>query len=443
MNKLEYFTRCMLAECYRSKGWVISAFSVVISPPVTSKQFLSDAERRAFLYQLRRDQSGLPYYIDPDSGDNVYIDDGIPNEPVFKFGDTVKLTAGTCVNLDKDTETTYGAWLFNCIMLVYPFGNKIPYSANGYTIKQLESQIEKRLADEPNGEVTSTETNPHKQPIYVSEYIKFNEAAGSLTGFTQLCVPSATPMTLSVDPAILKRRDELFEQYKDQLNDPSVQARISEELTRMDRESMAKDPDRGFYYRDKSFDVVRKKLFLFNGSESGLDGPTPFVKRSLNDGVIAEDLPGLADAQRAGSFNRGAQTELGGMAVKFNMRMFQNCQVVTGDCGSALGKPQRITKENFDDFVGRYHLVRGKVVAITEADQTLIGTEIELRSPIFCHTPGTNFCSICVGDKIASTPDSISTYAASVGSTFLYAFMKAFHGKALKTAKYNFTQRLT
>ncbi len=443
MNKFEYFTRCMAAECYRSKAWVISAFSVVISQPAVNKQFLSDVERRVFQYQLRRNEAGLPYFIDPDTNSEVVIDDGNADEPVFQFRDTITLPAGTCINLDQDIETTYGAWLFNNILLVYPFGNKIPYAANGYTIKDLETLIEKRLADDPADGTTTTESDPRKQPIYVSEYIRFNEAAGSLTGFTQLCVPAATPMTLTIDPAILKRRDELFAQYKDQLHDPAIQARISEELTQMDRASFEKDPDRGFYYRDKSFSVTRKKLFLFNGSEMGFTGAGKFITSSLNEGINPEDIPDLASGQRYSSFSRGANTALGGVAVKYNLRMFQNVLITPGDCGARLCKPQRLTKSNFDDFVGRYHQVNGKTLPITAADTALIGSEIELRTPLFCHAEHGNFCSICAGDQLASTPDAISTYAASIGSVMMLVSMKKMHGTALKLTKYDYKFRLT
>lgn len=443
MTKFEYFLMCMGKDAYRSKAWVISAFSVTVGEGPAGKLFLSEMEREVDSLRIRRDAYGMAYFHDLTTGAAVYIEGVGANEPAFTFKEPVSLTPACAINIQGPVESTYGAWLFNNILIVYPFGRKIPFSANGYTIRELEKLVEKRLADDlPPGEEEPS-GDPLTLPIYVYEYIRYNEAAGSLTGFTQLCVPAATPYTLSIDPAILVRRDELLLQFKDQLHDPVVQARISGELIKMDREWIAKDPDRGFYYRDKSFEVVRKKLFLFQGSETGFDIAGTFIPHSLDEGVRIESIPDLANVQRNGSFSRGAQTALGGEATKFNLRMFQNSQVVPGDCGSRLGKPVAVREANFPHLIGSYLLLMDGVSVIKESDRAaLVGHSIEIRSPMFCRSPESNVCSVCVGDRIASTPDAIATYAADIGSIFMASMMSKMHGKALKTANYDFRSSL-
>lgn len=439
MHKFDYFLLCMGKEAYRSKGWVISAFSVTVGDGPAGKLFLSEVEREIDQLRVRRDAFGRAYFLDLTSGAAVFIEGVLPNEPAFQFKEAVTLTPECAVNLKTTVESTYGAWLFNNILIVYPFGQKIPFSTNGYTISELEKMVEQRLTDNPPAGQEEPTGDPLTLPIYVYEYIRYNEAAGSLTGFTQLCVPAATPFTLSIDPAILVRRDELLEQFKDQLHDPVIQARISAELIELDRAWIAKDPDRGFYFRDKSFEVVRKKLFLFQGSETGFDVAGKFIPQSLDEGVQIESIPDLANVQRNGSFSRGAQTALGGEATKFNLRMFQNSQVVPGDCGSRLGKPVTVTKANFPHMVGSYLLTTDGSTVIAETDAAaLIGRDVELRSPMFCRSPESNVCSVCVGDRIASTPDAIATYAADIGSIFMASMMSKMHGKALKTANYDF-----
>lgn len=447
MTKFDYFSLSMRHGAYRSKAWVISAFSVVITPPtatMSQRSYATDDERTVERLRLKRDPFGKAYYNDPETEAVVWLEDVEDNVPAFTFKTPVSLTAGMCENLTQSVETSYGAWLFNQIMLVYPFGAKIPYAAKGYTIPEIEKIVTARLADNLPEGAPPPEGSPTTQPIYVAEYILFNNAAGSLTGYTQLCVPAATPYTLTIDPAILKRRDELFEQYKDQLTDPAIQARIGDELIRMDKEWIAKDPDKGFYYRDKSFDVVRKALFLFQGSEVTFGQQGDFVKGSVDEGLKPETLPDLANSQRAGSFNRGSQTALGGVTTKFNLRMFQNAQVIPGDCGSTIGRFTILTAVTFPFYIGNYYLDRGKSIRITEdAAQQLIGKQLEIRSPTFCHAEGSAYCAVCVGDKIASTPDSLATYAGDVGSLFLSNFLKSVHGRALKTQTYDFRARLT
>lgn len=447
MLKRDYFQLAMDRDCYRSKAWVLAAFGVVVAEPKSrSVEFLSEGARVAEQMRIKRDDRGNPYFYHPDTGDQEYFDDDVLSNtptPVFRFKDTVTLKAGDCINLRQTVETTYGAWLFNQIICVYPFGAKIPYSANGYTIKELEKLVEARLTDDvvidPNNpfEREPLTGDPEKAPIYASEYIKYNEAAGALTGYTQLCVPAATPFTLTTGPAVKKRRAELFEEYKDRLHDQAVQARITAELTKLDKEWIAQDPDRGFYYRDKSFDVVRKKLFLFQGSESGFDQVGDFIPTSLDEGMAPKNLPAAITAARSGSYSRGAMTALGGEQTKFLLRMFQNTAVVEEDCGATMGRPMVLSKDNLSNYVGNFVLVNQKPVLITdELGQQLLGKPIEVRSPIHCQTPGGNFCEVCVGQKIARTKEALASYASDIGSTLMLISMSAMHGKKLSTVEY-------
>ena len=447
MRSQEYFQLCMDHQCYRCKAWVIAAFGVVVQEiPIPKHRNQSPGEIDAFNLILHRDKDEVPYFLDPKTRQKVYLDeyDGTDGAvPAFRFKDPVHLKAGSCENLKHDVQTTYGAWLFNNIICVYPFGQKIPYSANGYTIKGIEKIIESRLTDDPinSGNPLADQHlggDPEKQPIYVSEYIRYNEAAGSLTGFTQLCVPAATPYALTTGPEVLKRRDELFKKYAGQLDDPVIQAKISEELVKLDREWIAKDPDRGFFYNDKSFDVVRKRMLMFQGAESGFGQTGRFITQSLDEGRPPEALPSAINAARHGSYSRGALTALGGELTKFTLRIFQNANVVPGDCGSKMGRRVLVTKSNAQDYVGNYRILNGKHEVITPENVTaLIGQEIEIRSPIFCQTEGVNYCAVCVGDRIAQTPQALATYAGDIGSALMNLSMKAVHGKKLSLASYD------
>lgn len=455
MLKRDYFKLAMDNDCYRSLAWIIAAFSVAVEQSAPRlNPFVDPGELVADKLRVKRDDQGNPYFNDLETDQVVYIDDyshGSNGElvPLFAFKEAITLNAGDCINLNVRANTSYGAWLYNQIMCVYPFGNKIPFAEKGYLPKELEKIIEKRWVNDSPAEGENAarlleQTDPYKQPITVDEHIRYSEAAGSLSGLTQLCVPSATPYTMSVSPELIKRRDELFEQYKDRLKDPAIQARISEELIKMDKEWIAQDPDKGFYYQDKSFDVVRKKLFMFIGAESGFGVEGDFIPRSLDEGITPDDLPAMANASRSGSFSRGALTALGGESTKFSLRMFQNSTVVDGDCGSVLGKPMILTQSKKNGYLGNYVLVNQKPVLLTEENfGAFMDKMVVLRSPIFCHTPGANFCSICVGAKISQAKEALATFAGDIGSIFMLLSMKAMHGKKLSTTKYEFEIAIT
>jgi len=54
----------------------------------------------------------------------------------------------------------------------------------------------------------------------------------SMAGLTQLCVPSATAKTMTTDPRIAVRRDELLKQYKDRLLKRDAEMRDREQINR-------------------------------------------------------------------------------------------------------------------------------------------------------------------------------------------------------------------
>lgn len=426
MHKRDYFIAAMKAECYRYKQWVIEAFSIV-------PQFKT--EGRSYDYGLIRpsSQSDELVFIDPNTGSAISIEGASKGKALFDFHEELVIGPGDIPNLKSNITTTYGNLFVNYLCLVYPFGDKIDYMEGRIAIGKIEKIIESRLVDDPApGANLNDPTN-----ITVSEYIRFNEAALSLAGFTQLCVPAGSPKALMTDPKVAVRRQELLEQYKGQLNDPAIQARISDELIAMDKAWIKGDVSEGFFLKDKSFDVVRKKMYLLLGAETGFGVHGDLITTSLDDGWDAKDLPAMNNSLREGSFNRGAQTALGGEATKFNYRIFQNTTVVSEDCGSTLGLPVKLTKDNIDGYISSSVITAKGPVEITKENQdSFIDKEIILRSPAYCLAEAPSFCAVCIGKRIASTPTAIGTYAADVGSKFMGLFMAATHGTALKTRKY-------
>lgn len=425
MHKRDYFIQALRAECYRYKRWVIDMFSVT-RPTEDGNDY--------FPYRLYRDQDGKPYFQNPENREEkIYIEAAPVAGPLFHFKEEVVLKAGDIANLHRNITSTYGNLLVNQIILVYPFGDKIDYMEGRIDAKAIEKIIEARLKDNPESNAL---LNP--DDIYVYEYQRFNEALLSLAGYTQLCVPSATAKTMTTDPKIAVRRAELLEQYKDRLHDPVIQAKIDDELIAMDKAWLKGDPGEGFYIKDKSYNVVRKKTFLLQGAEQGFDVAGEVIPTSLNDGWDIKHLPAMGNSLREGSYNRGALTALGGEATKFNYRIFQNTVISEEDCKTPFGLTVTLRPEWEKSYISNSIITPKGVVELTpENIKDFLGKTVVLRSPLYCRTEGVNFCATCMGKKIASTPHAISTYAADIGSTFMSISLKAMHGKALKTAHFD------
>jgi hypothetical protein len=432
MFKREYFLNSLKLGLHLHKRWILEAFS--ITRPSDPHDYplgliiLPDGR-----YAATDPNTELGYHV---------IEDAMPDEPLFKPLEKIILQPGDIPNVRETVVTCYGNALVNQMVLVYAFGNKVDYIAKQVKIGAVEKEIQDRWND-----VVSEDDDklpPNRQPLRTMEYHRFNEAVGQLPGLTQLCVPSATRKTMTADPAMIKRRDELLAQHKDRLHDPVVIAEILDELTKMDRAWMKGDPGERFYIKDKSYDVIRLKVFIMQGISTGFGEAGDLITTSLDEAWDITKLPAMVNQLRAGSYSRGAQTALAGEETKFNNRIFQNSAVVEKDCGTKRGLKILMSAHKAPYFQGNYLIVKGEAIALTEENlNEFHGKYVEVRSPMYCLTSGANFCETCMGDRIATTPDALGAYASDIGNIFLSLFMAAMHGKSLKTEELDYENWLT
>lgn len=259
----------------------------------------------------------------------------------------------------------------------------------------------------------------------------------ALSALTQLCVPACSEKSTTAPPGIRELRDKLIAENKDRLHDSATIAKIDAELVSHLKEYLKGDSSMGFL-SNKSFDVVRKKLFLMNGAEASLDSDAGFnlVTRSLSEGWDMKDFAALCTGSRSGSYNRGAQTELGGEAVKWLFRAASNLAVTEDDCGSRLGN-WMFAKNGEEHKLLGFTILDGQdsVKIDKENVGTYMGKRVLVRSPMYCKLPKTDFCKVCVGERLANAPTSLATAVAHYGDTFMALFMKAMHSNVLELAE--------
>ena len=431
MLKFDFFLEAMRAECFRRKEWVINAFSKVRSNP-------DDWKKDPYPYRIVQTEEGH-FYVSPDGNGLLKIQGTSPKEPPFSFKEKVSLVKGSIPNLDKNVDSTYGNVLVNYTVLVYPFGKKIGFVTGKVSARALEAIIEPILESDPEDFTTADQSK-----IYVSEYLKFTDAMFTLAGYTQLCVPGASEKTMQAPPGIKELKNKLLKENEGRLHDPAVISKIDKELVDFDRAWMKGDSAEGFL-NNKAYEVVRKKLFLMHGGESGFkDGPDmDLIPGTLEEGWDIDYLPAMSNSLREGSYNRGAMTALGGWAVKFFYRVMQNSSISEKDCGTKLGIPRLIDSVNAKGFVGFWvQEAKGSVLLTEDNINSYVGKTVIMRSPLFCKSEFTGYCELCMGVKNSQNPTGLGAAAAQVGSTFLYIYMSAMHGKALKVAKYDFKRSI-
>ena len=425
MLKRDVFQKAMQAGLYKKLAWLIGAFSEVDEDP-------TEWEKDKYAWRIVQLTSGN--YAVQEDGSLVLIEDAKRGQPVFEFNDEVQITAADVPNCKEPLNTTYGNWFINWLVLVMPFGTKIPYMDGSITPSRIETILLKNFYDNP---ASPLEEKPDR--FYVREYLVYVESLYFLTGLTQLCVWAATRKTLLPPPGVAALKAKLLKENEGDLDKLATIAKIDAQLVKYDLDYLKGDPGMNFLRGGKAIEVVRKRKFLMVGAETGLDENTvhgDLIKNSLVEGWEVAKFPIMMDTLRAGSFNRGAQTQLGGVSVKWLLRASSNMNIVAEDCGSKTGSEFEVNEANRSRLVG-FTLTDGKKdtkISTDEEAGKYLGQTVYIRSPMYCQLPHTDFCRVCVGDRLAVNPDGLSVAVSEYGSQILSIFLAAMHGKKLSTA---------
>lgn len=445
MLRNKYFIECLQAGKYRDLSWLNSILAVT-NLRLVSETSPDDVKP----YELLQGDNQHFWFLDPVSREFVDIEDTDALAPMFYRKELIALSPGTINVLPEQGEvkTTIGNALVNAIILYYPFELRLPYVNGGKTINEIGKIDPGKITKMVTGLVLSNEEAVGKDPLsYISikQLQTWMQAVGWLAGLSTIVTAGYTEKSIRIAPEVLKRRDELYEEFKDQLGDAAIQSRIEAELIQMDKESLKDDPSYDFYYKhDKHWANSRKKQLITTGIISSISGEPVFIEKPLSEGIDAENIPAYADSIRHASYSRGHLTALGGELVKYIFRVTQNIKIVETDCKTPYGITDVILPGSDSMYMGRYLITPNGLMEITNDNiNTLKGKTIILRSPAYCKTVDGNFCEICMGKDLSRTPKAIHTAAVEPGSVMMNASMKAMHGKASKTVRFDLRNAIT
>jgi len=431
MLKRDYFLKCMNDWSLFSKlDWIISAFSV------------SDGEpSQKYDGCLIQGSTGHSVYIGEDSA-AVQIEDAVLGEPLYKCDEALTLQSGDMLNVTETITTTYGRALFNQIVLIKPFGKKIKYINRQTSTPEIVEIIEKSFDNDPKpGEPARDDV------FYVSEYLAFSQSCFFLTGLTQLFTWAATEKNILPAPGMKEYKAQLLAENKDKLDDPVVIADIQKKLVEFDAQWRKGDPGNRFLITKKSVNLARMQKVMMYGAEtisSDKGGKVHLHAESLYEGWTPASFTTMCTTARLKSFSRGAETALGGVEVKWLLRASGNINVTIEDCGSALGTMRAITADSSKALVGFHYLINGKPKKITAAEDlgSYLGKSLMIRSPMYCNMGHTDYCRICVGPRLSSTPYALSSAISAYGSAFLLSSLGAAHSKAIEVAQMDLSEDL-
>lgn len=261
-------------------------------------------------------------------------------------------------------------------------------------------------------------------------------------------MPSITKKAIISNPAVEKRKKELFTEYKDKLDDPIVQTMIDDELKKIDKDYLKDDDFMGFAISGKVFNDARKRLTYHFGFAKGLDDtkePT-YINRPLNKGVDPKNLSTYVNDAYSGSIGRGLETQEGGVDVKNAVRSAANLKVDGKECGTKYGEPilfDEDSKKN-EKYLDYYFIQNGVTIKITEENiASLAGKEVMMRSPRMCVSKNNSYCEHCAGPNISSYPNGIASVNALPGSKIMLISMKGMHTSAKDSIKLDWQNLIT
>ena len=439
MNKKELFIEGCKAHRWKWRTWRISLFAVVklptdteYDPDVPETEMFDIYTPEPFDIDYRDD--GI-YWFDPKLSDWQRLEGADPTKPLFNYRCLTKFPEGSVPNHDGPIETTYGRMLFNWMVLFYSFGTKIPFQqkTNGNAIVSMF--VDRAYDDD------YVPASPDEVYFTASEVAKFVKMMFEFFPMCPYITPTGTARTLTTHPEVEALRDQLLAGYGNgRVLTAKDVAEIQEKLIAKDIEWLSQDESIDYYIDRKSIAVKRKKLFLLHGLETAFreDGGFTLIAKPLYKGTDLTKLPEVFNAVREGSYNRGADTALGGEKVTFLQRIYQNVKIVPGDCGTKLLYHFTLNKYNAHAYVG-LNMFDGKnyVELTSDLVKQYMGKPIAIRRPMLCKAPHTDFCEVCSGKQLARQPRAVAAEISNVGSDVMYAFMSAMHGVELSVADYD------
>jgi hypothetical protein len=352
---------------------------------------------------------------------------GVPaDQQLSSRNSRIMLPAGIVANYPEGEpiDTTMGRLLLNFVILAEPFGALVPYVNQLWNIGRIEeAYIFESLR---TGAITVEQVKHYSRNLH------------HLGHFTELAVPSFSQRSLTPNPAIIARRNELLKQYKTEIEagDPVVMSKIEEELIAMDKEYLKGDSSAPFYdySASKSYNVARKAQYGLGGmvENFGEEGYS-FIESSLEEGWKVEDFAIIANQIRSGSYSRAKETAKGGEETKFLIRVFQSVRVIEDDCGSQNYLQVMLSRDIASKFIYRTILVGDKLVTLTEENlPSYMGKMVLMRSPMHCHTDN-GYCYTCMGETFRTINMELLTMAAiNVSSSFTLGALKRMHGTKSK-----------
>lgn len=431
LTRLEYLKKCITSgKVIETMDWYVSCFAV---PHLSATP---DWEKDPSLYRIVPQPDGL-YFIDHGEDHRpvlVKLSDHKRDQPLFTFQETVQVDASWLPTITTPTETKIGVLIINALVFYPTLGMKQPY----LNAKMKVSDIEGLFVNRVKNDDVATDKD-----LRVSEMVACIDRLTFLSNLATIVSIAATPKAITPPPGIAKLKKELLKEYADQLHDPVKVVELENKLGELDKAYLADDPAANNIFNNKSR-TARKKMYLMFGETMDFTegGDSKVVVPSLSEGIdTSEDVfPLYMNDLRAASFSRGSSTALSGYSYKILQRSLSGLTISPTPCNTTRGLVRAIDKGSYKKLVGRY--VRDKgwlLVDDSEKAKQYIDKTVEMRSTMYCTSPGNTVCYQCVSENYRDNVSGVTNIASELSATLMRQFLKKIHGGITEVAVVNIT----
>ena len=388
---------------------------------------ITDSEKQ---YLLSINYEDIDYDLGMELFGDRYINGKIVKSK-FEPSDVFKLKKGEYFNR-TDIETTVGSFIFNKFVIEPRFAKHIDYVNWVITSGGLRD-VDSELADLLKKDIITTE-----------DFIDYLERVQWLgMQFHEPLAASFTMRGMKPPEKVIKERDRLIAENKEAIEkgDIITMVDIENKLIKVAEDEIGDDPSMDLYYSGARGSISNnyKQLSIVKGPIMNFaTGKYEFVHNNFYEGVVKDDISGMATNVTNGSFPKASQTKESGYKSKQINAALQSVVLREDiqDCGSKGYLEVLLTKELANKCDYRYIIDKGKLVLLTpENKDKYIGTIIKMRSIMYC---GCDYgvCLTCAGLNFKKLGiKAVGLTGNGLTGSLLELKMKAFHDTSVKTTK--------
>lgn len=394
---------------------------------------ITDKETVDFLYNLKPEDFTASFVYD-----TFGKFDGEPKLYPYDLIDILPGMYGQGKKKNKNRfTTTVGIWIFNRCFIEPDF-----FPIFGY----INENVTGKLLDKMNQELSYALMEDRIQIEALKTYLMKTQF---IMQFVSVLAPNHSEKILTCTKVINKKKKELSEKYKKELESGDVHTinMVEKELLDFAVAYVGDDPSMDSYLSDARGNIQNhfKNIYVMKGA---VRNPDPNAKQEYNvamsnysDGIPPEEYALYANSAPLGPYSRGNKTSAGGYMENLFAMGYQDIVLDKPgtDCGTTRTITIELTPSNIKYYMYNNIVTSSGMVELTSQNMNkYIGKKVKMRFANLCKHD--KICNACAGNFFYRyNPPLLNVGLAlmQVPSAFKNKSMKAFHDSTIKTTEMN------